>query len=586
MKKIIIFIVSIAFLTGCRKNLLDTAPYSSIASSTMWTTDNLTDLGVAGIYSALRLGIQTGGASGLELYQMDALGATGISASTDPFLLGTITPASSYFSGTWRNMYEGIQRANDAIKNIPEKSPSAQAKKSRYIAEAKFLRAYYYFRLNQLFKGVPIYTVPFTPEEATKPRSTELEVWNLVISDLTDAINEPNLPNIYNAGNSQYGHITKGAAYGLRGKVYMYLKKYDLAIADFQKVKDAGYALFSNYRTLFKTANEQCSEMMFSIQNIAVAGFGSTTQWYCAGRSWAGAGWNTYMVSPDLVDLYENADGTKFSWDAVLPGYSNMTPKERAVFFFRDNMTALEISAATTKGARMSLYLPVGNEARILRAYANRDPRLAANVITPYSTYLGVYNSADAVSTMRWPFRAQASSGGDLATDTQTFFYYLHRKFVYEGLSETPDRSFGPTDFPIMRYADVLLMWAEALNEQGLISESIAKVNEVRSRAGVAILQTQNSSAGGYVSGQLDLRERIRNERRVEFPNEGIDFFDELRWGTWKEKVFYSGNGAKQIWGELVYAYSFKGDYITTWAIPSVEIERNPNMKQNPGWVN
>ncbi|MGY0041158.1 RagB/SusD family nutrient uptake outer membrane protein [Pedobacter sp. NJ-S-72] len=180
---------------------------------------------------------------------------------------------------------------------------------------------------------------------------------------------------------------------------------------------------------------------------------------------------------------------------------------------------------------------------------------------------------------MAVPFRSCIKRGSSYRY-TQSYFYYLYRKFVYEGASETLNRSYGPTDFPILRYADVLLMWAEALNELGSTGDAIAKVNEVRSRAGAVVLQMGNGSLPTYVSDQTNLRERIRNERRVEFPNEGVNYFDELRWKSWKDKVFYTGNGVKQIWGNTVYPYSFKGDYITTWPIPQVEIERNPNLKQ------
>ncbi|WP_316804048.1 RagB/SusD family nutrient uptake outer membrane protein [Pedobacter nototheniae] len=586
MKKILTIIFAIAVFTGCKKNLLDTTPPSQIASETMWTSDNLTDQGMTGVYAALRYGMSTSGATGLELYQMDCLGFTGQTSGAESLLAGTITASNTYFSAHWQNLYEGIQRANDALKNIPLKSPSAPEKKARYIAEAKFLRAYFYLRLNQLYKGVPIYLEPFSADEAIKPRSTEAEVWAQVISDLSAAIVETNLPDRYVSGNGNYGHITKGAAYALRGKAYMYTQKWDLAAADFQKVKDAGYSLFSNYSALFKTANEQSSEMIFSIQNIGITGFGSTTQFYCGTRSSFGSCWNTYHVSPNLVDLYENADGSKFNWETVLPGYSVLSVAEREVYFLRNNLTAAEITAATTRGAKMSLYLPTGNEARILQAYANRDPRLAANVITPYSTYVGVFSGANAIVTSRWPYRAEAATNGDLRTDTQSLFYYLYRKYVYEGVTETPARDYGPTDFVLIRYADVLLMWAEALNEQGLTADAMAKVNEVRARAGAAILQNANGALPTFVAGQVDLRERIRNERRVEFPNEGINFFDEMRWKSWKDKVFYAGNGVKQTWGKVVYAYSFKGDYLYNWPVPAVEIQRNPNLVQTPGWVN
>ncbi|WP_207534402.1 RagB/SusD family nutrient uptake outer membrane protein [Desertivirga arenae] len=584
MKKILIFFLFV--LTACQKDLLDTTPYSSVSSSTMWTSDNLTDLGVAGVYAGLRLGIGNS-SNGLtfEIYELDRFSSTSQTRFDEPLLNGTINAGDGLFSTFWKNFYEGIQRANDAIKNIPEKSPSSPEKKARYVAECKFIRAYFYFKLNELYKGVPIYLEPFTPGEATKARSTEEEVWSQVIADLTDCINEPNLPGRYVSGNANYGHVTKGAAYALRGKAYLYLKKWDSAAADFSEVKKAGYSLFSNYATLFTATNEQSPEMIFSIQNISQPNYGGSYQVFLGNRSARGSGWNYFMPSPNLVDLYENLNGSKFNWDDVLPGYSAMTPAEREVFFLRDNLTAGEITAATNRGAKMSLYLPNGNEARVKQAYANRDPRLQATVITPYSGFEGAYSNTTTATTayLRWPYRSQAILNGDVQSDTQNYFYYLYRKFVSTGTTEIISRDYAPVDIPVIRYADVLLMWAEALNEQGLMSEAIDLVNEVRRRAGVALL---NSNAATTVAGQEDLRTRIRNERRVELPIEGVTFFDELRWKTWKDNVFYPGNGRKQVWGANVAGYSFKADYIYTWPIPLGDIVMNPSLTQNPGWIN
>jgi hypothetical protein len=583
MKKTLIICAALAVFTSCRKNLLDTAPYNAASSETMWTTDGLTDMGVTGVYQALRLSINTSAASGNELYHLDRFGFTGQGRDADPLLTGTITASSGTFSSNWQQLYEGVSRANDAIANIPLKSPSPAEKKARYVAECKFLRAYFYSRLNQLYKGVPLYLEPITTNTANKPRETEDKIWDAVIQDLTDCINEPNFSLKV---TTPYGHVSKGAAYALRGKAYMYKQQWANAAADFANVKAAGYKLFSgSYKDLFTTANERSDEMIFSIQHINQAGgYGSTTQFFNGSRSSFGSCWNTYLPSPNLVDLYENTDGTKFNWDDIIPGYNAMPAGQREVYFFRDNLTSAEITAATAKGLNMSLYLPTGNEARIKKAYENRDPRLNATIIVPYSTYLGrPQNGADQVYTSRWPARVENVPTLDLFTDTRSLFYYLYRKFVYEGSTQLVDRVSGPTDFPIIRYADVVLMWAEAINEQGFSQEAVDLVNLVRARAGIALL---NSSPATTVTTQAELRERIRNERRVEFPNEGINFFDEMRWNSWKEKVFAPGNGIKQIWGANVVSYSYAGDYIQNWAIPASEIQMNTALKQNAGWSN
>ena len=584
MKKLIAILL-ITGILGCKRDLLDTSPYSSVSTATMWTTDNLTDLGVAGIYNSFRLKMSHSGLISLyELYQFDRFSFTGQGRFDEPLMTGTITAGDPLFLNVWQIQYEGIQRANDALKNIPTKSPSPAEKKARYIAEAKFLRAYFYFRLNQLYKGVPIYLEPFTAVEAIKGRNTEEEVWQQVLADLNDCIAEPNFPDRYPAGNANYGHATKAAAYALRGKVYLYRKEWAKAAADFQKVKDAGHTLFADYKALFKEANEQCPEMIFSIQHRSESGYGNNMQLLCGWPSVYSRGWNYFMPTPHLVDLYENKDGSKFTWDKVIPGYSGLTENEREVFFLRNNLTEAEKAAAALRGAKMSLYLPQGNEERIKKAYENRDPRLQANVVTPYSSFRGAYNftNVESLQFMRWPFRGQAQVDGDIQSDTQINFFYFYRKFVAEGVNEIVDRNYGPIDFPVFRYADILLMWAEALNEEGQLNEAVAKVNEVRQRAGVALL---NSNAATAVTGKDDLRVRIQNERRVEFPNEGINYFDELRWGTWKEKVFQKGNGRKQIWGTNVSNYSYKGDFLTVWPIPTSELQMNVNLVQNPGWV-
>jgi hypothetical protein len=416
----------------------------------------------------------------------------------------------------------------------------------------------------------------------------------VIISDLTDAINEPNLPSKYNAGDANWGHATKGAAYALRGQVYMYQAKWAQAIADFQQVQSAGYALYTgsgalSYKMLFKTANEQCSEMIFSSQNIDLAGYGGTSEFYCGTRSSYGSCWDWYGPSNELVDLYENTDGSKFNWEKVLPGYTSMTPAQREVFFIRDNATKAELNAAAARGAMVSLYLPVGNEARVAQAYANRDPRLTQTVITPYSTYLGapIGTSSDLTYTWRWPYRDMNIPTQDIKNDKTNYALYWYRKFVFEGSSEGSNRSQVPVDYPIIRYADVVLRWAEAINENtGVTQQALDLVNIVRSRAGLPALQMADASKPTFVSGQSDLRNRIRNERRVEFPNEGVNYFDELRWGTWKANKFFTGNGCKMVWGTVLSPYVWAGDYITTWPVPTSVVQiTNGAVPKTSGWA-
>lgn len=570
-----------ALLTGCRQDLMDLTPYDSIASGNMWTTENLADMGVIGIYNLL-----LSNDVAYDMFKYECYGVSSDCRDTDyALLLGSVTTSNGQFSNYWKINYEGVSRTNDAITNLPN-APLSDSKKARLLAEAKFMRAFFYYKLNMVFKGVPLYLEPVDLDELVKGRDTEEAVWTQVIADLTDAINTPDLPDKYAAGDGNYGRATKGAAYALRGKVYMWMKDWAKAEADLRKVGDLGFSLFQGgYKQLFKEANEQCDEMIFSMQCMGQSGYGNEFSFRYGSRVAFKQGWNTYLVNADFVETYECADGKPFNWDDYLPGYSSMEPAKRSVYFFRDEMTDDEINKMTKdQGADMSKYLPNGNEERIKKAYENRDPRLAATVITPYSTFLGsIDGTASFLYTLRWPYRGyDKAEPFDLRTDTNNRYYYLFRKFVAEGESEIPDRQYSPIDIPLIRYADVVLSLAECLNEQGKTDEAVTWVNLVRNRAGVAPL---NSNGYTQVTGQDNMRERIRNERRWEFAGEGVNFFDELRWKTWKDSKFHTGAGLKQIWGEMQYKYTWGGDYLYNWAIPKSEIQMNNNLKQNDGWI-
>lgn len=584
IKNIVLLIATVVALSSCLGDLLDLNPYSSVSSGSMWTTENLADQGVTGIYNVLR---KTN--VGLGVYTFDCYGVTGDCRDADYALLkGNATASNSLFSNYWKEHYDGIHRANDAITNLP-KAPMSDSKRKRLVAESKFLRAFFYYKLNMVFKGVPLYLEPIELEECINGRETEAKIWEVVLMDLTDCINEENLPNRYPARDTNVGRITKAAAYALRGKVYLWTKEWAKAEADLKKVGDLGHQLFTGeggYKALFKEANEQCEEMIFSVQCIGLSGYGNDMSFLYGNRSTFGSCWNTYLVNTDFVESYEWADGKPFNWNDVILGYNEMEQKARAVYFLRDNMTPEQKKAmADNQKADMSKYMDNGNEARIKKAYENRDPRLTASIITPYAEYVGADGATTYTYTLRWPFANNLSPWFDLKTDTNNRYYYLYRKFVAEGASEIPNRSYSPIDFPLIRYADVLLSLAEALNEQGAAksSEAIAYVNQVRNRAGVAAL---NSNTYTTVGSQEELRLRIRKERRWEFNGEGVNFFDEMRWQTWKETKFFPGAGLKQIWGESQYAHSWGGDHYYNWAIPNTEINMNDNLIQNPGWIN
>lgn len=572
---------------------MDLYSKSSPSESSVWTNPTMAEQTVAGVYNRLYddyQGTSDNGWFDMWTYMMD-IDANWV--GWYQFLTGANNSSTWWGSEAYWNQYYGsIIRANDVLGNLPKVENFDEIKRSRYLSEITFLRSWWYYRLNILYAGVPYYTEPIkSTTDANLARSTQDEIWDYLIADLTSCIENPNLPDKYSSSDANYGHITKGACYALRGKIYMWKKEWQKAIDDFKAVGNCGYSLFTDagadsYKQLFKLANERCDEMIFSIQCVNEDAYAQRKPQGFGNRVTAGSDWNNYLVNPGFVDSYECADGKTFNWDDYIPGYNEMSTDARMVYFLRDGLTEKERTDAEAAGADMSKYLENGNEARIKKAYENRDPRLQMSVITPYSTYLGGIVGFAQDYTMRFPYRgSDTGEPWDLRTDTNSKMYYLNRKFVPEGMEFVT--MYSEVDLPQIRYAEVLLNLAEALNElNGPTAEAIECVNQVRRRAGAAEL---NSNAYTQVKDQNDLRNRIMNEKHWELIGEDQVFFDEMRWRTWKDLKFYTDkqgqmNGLRQVWGTPTYRYTWGGDKCWSLPIPIREIQMNPNMKQTPGW--
>ena len=574
---------------------MDLSPNGKPAEGNVWSTPTLAEQTIAGVYNQLYVDYSDVANGWFDIWSSTMDYGIGI-APTFNFLFATNSPSSvKGSSAPWQRFYKGIIKANDVIGNLPTVEGFDETKRSRYISECMFLRCWWYYRLNILYNGVPYYKDPIKDiDEAKLARSTQDEVWGYIVDDLTSCINNPDLPDKYSSDDANYGHITKGAAYALRGKVYLWMKEWKKAADDFQAVKDCGYTLYKgageeSYKKLFKVENERCDEMIFSLQCLdhpdytqkKNRGFGNRC--LPPDPSGNGLGWNNYIINPQFAESYENRDGSKFNWDDIIPGYNDMGIDKRMVYFLRNNITETERKNAVAAGADMSKYDASGNEERIKKAYENRDPRMAMSVITPYASFLGGVEGTPKEYVMRYPFRSYTTYG-DLKTDTSLKFYYLNRKFVGEGL-ELPN-IYSELDLPFIRYADVLLNWAEALNELNDLPGAISKVTEVRERAGAQLLGTNEFT---QVTGKTDMHQRIMNERHWELIGEDVIYFDEIRWRTWKDLKFYKDkegkmNGMTQIWGTRTNNYAWGGDHYWSLPIPAREMQMNPNMVQNPGW--
>ena len=579
MKKIIIYLATMLLaamtFTGCYD--LETYPGDKVNEGTFYKTGDHAHQGLMGIYGMLRLNEAYG-------YQFcfDHLGDIAYGYNYYMMFLATSTDRDGTIQAHWQTFYDGIHRVNTFIRSVKGMGGIITDEQiNEYVAEAKFLRAMFYFSLTDLFGGVPYYDESTNVNEEfmnlKQPRSSLEEVRAHILEDLDEAIKY--LPVEHAA--SEYGRATKGAAYALRGKVYLYDKEWQSAINDFEEIvynksNNYGYDLDDDYARVFKLYNGAKSpETVFSIQNKSGVGteYGMQIQALMGCRGAYGSCWNNTVPSTQLVDMYEFKDGRPFNWDEIFPGYNAMTPEQRK-----------ELLSVEMDGAGAIVGLREADTAKILSAYTCRDPRLMATVIVPYSHYMGNIGRTTNVDLIfALDHNLSGNANGGTIQNNAGWVSYLYRKFVTEGDQggAISNRLHTPFAFPLIRFADVLLMLSEAYNEAGQLDKAVIEFNKVRTRVGMPGLNS--GPEWMVVSNKEQMAERIRKERAVEFAGEGLRFSDLRRWGYEIAHKTLNNVDAVNIYGEPIYTHLFT-ERDMLWPIPGVERERNDALTQNPGW--
>lgn len=561
---------------GCES--LDYTPGDQMSGQTFWQTEDHARQAAVGMYAAMK----EPWCFGMEFtFDMCSDLADGTSPWSDVSRGDAFSSNSSGVQNHWQYLYELVHRANTVIRNVAG-MPISQETIDRVTGEARFLRAMAYFRMLNCWGGVPYYdeTCDINEEFAhlDAPRCTADELRGHILDDLTDAIRK--LPVSWDAAN--LGRATKGAAYALRGKVYLFNRQWDEAVADFEeivynKTYNYGYSLHPDYNDLFRLYNGRHSdEMIFSIQSIDgnTAGYALDIVSYFGNKSTMRliAG-NRIVPSTTLVDMYENPDGSQFDWDDVFPGFNaGDSQMRRRLMCVAIDQGSTEVTSTLDS-----------DTTKVMDAYRLRDPRLCLNVITPYSHYLGTDAGS---SPMDKQFVLADPTKGGAPMEAMAFIRnsegwnsYFWRKWIPTG---NLDGYWGeytrtPYEFPLIRLGDVLLMLAEAYNESGATDKAVIELNKVRERVGMPGLDS--GPAWLAVNGKEDMARRIRRERAFELAGEGQRYWDLKRWGLLEQSV----KNATDIFGDLMYTRTYQERH-KLWPIPLVEMERNLNLTQNPGW--
>ncbi len=561
---------------GCES--LDYTPGDQMSGQTFWQTEDHARQAAVGMYAAMK----EPWCFGMEFtFDMCSDLADGTSPWADVSRGDAFSSNSSGVQNHWQYLYELVHRANTVIRNVAH-MPISQETIDRVTGEARFLRAMAYFRMLNCWGGVPYYdeTCDINEEFAhlDAPRCAAAELRGHILDDLTDAIRK--LPVRWDAAN--LGRATKGAAYALRGKVYLFNRQWDEAVADFEeivynKTYNYGYSLHPDYNDLFRLYNGRHSdEMIFSIQSIDgnTAGYALDIVSYFGNKSTMRliAG-NRIVPSTTLVDMYENPDGSQFDWDDVFPGFNaGDSQMRRRLMCVAIDQGSTEVTSTLDS-----------DTTKVMDAYRLRDPRLCLNVITPYSHYLGTDAGS---SPMDKQFVLADPTKGGAPMEAMAFIRnsegwnsYFWRKWIPTG---NLDGYWGeytrtPYEFPLIRLGDVLLMLAEAYNESGATDKAVIELNKVRERVGMPGLDS--GPAWLAVTGKEDMARRIRRERAFELAGEGQRYWDLKRWGLLEQSV----KNATDIFGDLMYTRTYQERH-QLWPIPLVEMERNLNLTQNPGW--
>ncbi|MFD1630826.1 RagB/SusD family nutrient uptake outer membrane protein [Pseudopedobacter beijingensis] len=531
---LLLFPLGVFFLlVSCNK--LDQSPTNNFTDDNFWVSPEKAQLILNMAYSQMY--------SADKMFSDENLGDNLFQGrgSTDQRTIrnGQATPALGIFSDTWLNIYQGLKTCNIFLDKIDLVPNMDAARKSRMIAEIRFIRAFQFFRLTNFYGDVPFFTKDISLEESRRISRTPYATVRKFIHDELEAIVN-DLPSRNNLPANENGRLTKGAAIAMNARAYLYEGNYGQVKLNCEKLINeqsvyGNYSLFSSYAGLFMPQNENNAEVILDVQYVPLLRTWSNLN-YMAPIS-VGSPLNGSAPTQSLVDNYITINGLGIDAD---PDYDINNPYNESL----------------------------------------RDPRLKATVV-----YDGFnWQKPDGTFTT---IRIKPGSGTvdeyRTSSSNVTSTGYYTRKY-YDPTSEAAFVS--GLNIIMLRYADVLLMYAEAKQELGEMDQSVwnKTIRPIRQRAGFS-----SGAALDFPTSSSSLKDIIRRERRSELALEGLRYFDIIRWKEGPKYLSgyvygarFANNNTENI--QLDYrVFNEQRDYL--WSLPLDQMNLNANLRpNNPGY--
>ena len=567
----------VVILYSCKRDFLEVAPLGTYNQPQLTNKQGVNGMLIS-TYAALGglTGTQLSGASNWAWGSISGGEAYKGTEPTDFVNINAIMryevqPSLPNVLTKWNASFEGIGRANQVLRSVAEAKDLSDAEKSQIIGEARFLRGHYHFELKKIWNNIPFVDETHIPLVADfkipnmDASGNYINIWPQIEADLKFAYD-----NLDEAKPNR-GRANKWAAASFLAKAYMFQNKFaeakalfDLIIANGKNPQNVKYDLTPNYQSNFRITQENNSETVFAIQYS-----------------------------------YGDGSNTNGNYDNSL-NYPHNTPAEFGAGccgFFQPSQTFVNAFKTTADGLPMldnfnetdvTSDEGVAPTAAFTPYQGTLDPRLDWTVGrrgVPYQDW-GIFPGS--------PWIRKQDYGGPYAPKKNVF---------YKSDNGTSAGSVGwgwnnnALNFTIIRYADVLLMAAEAEIEVGSLAKAAEYINRVRARAAASPVVNGAAPAANYLvspytsfAAKDDARKAVRMERMLELGMEGHRFFDLNRWGITADyinNVYLSKEKVRRAsaLGGAVFTKN-KDEYqpIPEFAINQSIKEGTPTLKQNPGY--